>query len=50
MSQRSNRPIPCLQYFVSSLHIRNEGRQKDQSKCQKKTNENKKTLNNHLTS
>ena len=51
MLQRSNRSITCLQYFVSSVHMRNNGRQKNQSKYQNKTNRSKKkTLNNHLTS
>ena len=50
LSQRSYRSILCLQYFVSSVHMRNDGRQKDQSKCQNQTRQSKKILNNHLIS
>ena len=50
MSERSNRLIPCLQYFVSSLHMQNECREKNQSKCQNKTKRKEKTSNNYLTS
>ena len=49
MSQGSNRSIPYLQYFVSSVHMRNDVMQKNQSKCQSKTNRSEKTFNNHLT-
>ena len=49
MSQRSNRSIPCLPYCVSPVHIRNVDRQKNQNKCQYKTKQSKKTLNNHFT-
>ena len=53
MSQRSNRSFPWLQYFVSFVYMRNDGRQKNQSKCQNETKESKKTLikqNNYLIS
>ena len=41
MSQRINRSIPCLQYFVSSVHMQNNGRQKIQSKWQNQMKESK---------
>ena len=47
---KSNRSIPCLQYFVSSMHIQHNGRQKNQTKCQNKAKRREETLNNHLTS
>ena len=42
VSQRSSRPIPCLQYFVWSVYMWNDGRQKNQSKCQKKAKRSEK--------
>ena len=45
MSERSNRSIPCLQYFVTSVYMPNDGRQKNQSKYQSKTKQSEKTLN-----
>ena len=42
MSQRSNRSFPWLRYFVSSVHMQNAGRQKNQSKCQNQTKQKKK--------
>ena len=50
MSQKGNRSIPCLQYFVSFVHMQDDNRQKNQIKCQNQTKQSKKTLNNHLIS
>ena len=44
MSKRSNRLILCLQYFVSSVHIQNDGREKNQSKCQNQTKKSEKNV------
>ena len=50
MLQKSSRSIPCLQYFVSSAHKRNDGRQENQSKYENQPKQSEKTLNIHLTS
>ena len=42
MSQRSNRSIPCLQYFVSPVHMGNDGRHKNQANARTKQSEAKK--------
>ena len=41
---------PCMANYtlVHFVHMKNDGRQKNQSKCQKRTMQSKKTLNNHL--
>ena len=44
MSERSNRSILCLQYFLLSVHMRNDDRQKNQSKCQNKTKQSKENI------
>ena len=50
MLQRSNRSLPWLRYLVSSVHMQNDGRQKNQSKCQNQAMQIKKTLKIHLIS
>ena len=42
--------LQYLQYFVSFVHLRNDDRQKNQSKCLNQTKQSKKILNNHLIS